>query len=55
MKAAAEDGLVWTESELAAFLAKPKTYMKGTKMSFAGLKKEEDQLAVIEYLKSVEE
>jgi cytochrome c len=27
--------------------------MKGTKMSFAGLKKEDDQAAVIEYLKSV--
>ena len=55
MKAAAEGGLIWTESELAAFLAQPKKYMKGTKMSFAGLKKEDDQLAVIEYLKSVEE
>lgn len=54
MAAAAEGGLVWTEAELAAFLAKPKTYMKGTKMSFAGLKKEDDQMAVIEYLKSVE-
>jgi len=47
--------LIWTEAELAAFLAKPKKYMKGTKMSFAGLKKENDQLAVIEYLKSVED
>ena len=55
MAAAAEDGLVWTEAELAAFLAKPKAYMKGTKMSFPGLKKEDDQRAVIEYLKSVEE
>jgi S-disulfanyl-L-cysteine oxidoreductase SoxD len=55
MKTAAEGGLVWTEAELAAFLAAPKKYMKGTKMSFAGLKKEDDQLAVIEYLKSVEE
>ncbi|KIN63358.1 Diheme cytochrome c SoxD [Sulfitobacter noctilucicola] len=53
MKAAAEGGLIWTEDELAAFLAKPKGYMKGTKMSFAGLKKEDDQKAVIEYLKSV--
>ncbi|MGC1506470.1 MAG: c-type cytochrome [Sulfitobacter sp.] len=50
--AAADDGLVWDETELAAFLAKPKAYLKGTKMSFAGLKKEADQAAVIEYLKS---
>ena len=55
MAAAGEGGLVWTQEELAAFLAKPKKYMKGTKMSFAGLKKEDDQLAVIEYLKSVGE
>ena len=43
-----------TEVELAAFLAKPKAYLKGTKMSFAGLRKEADQTAVIEYLKTFE-
>nr|WP_321254762.1 c-type cytochrome [uncultured Ruegeria sp.] len=52
MKAAADDGLVWTDEEMAAFLAKPKAYMKGTRMSFAGLKKEDDIQAVIVYLKS---
>ncbi len=52
MKSANEDGLVWTEEELSAFLAKPKTYMKKTKMSFAGLKKDDDIEAVIAYLKS---
>ncbi|AXT33889.1 MFS transporter [Phaeobacter sp. LSS9] len=52
MKAAAEGGLVWDEAELAAFLAKPKKYMKGTKMSFAGLKKDADIEAVIAYLKA---
>ena len=52
MKAAAADGLVWTEDELTAFLTKPKKYMKGTKMSFAGFKKEADTAAVIAYLKS---
>ncbi len=50
--AAADGGLVWNAEELAAFLAKPKAYMKGTKMSFAGLRKEDDIAAVIEYLKS---
>lgn len=49
---AAEGGLVWTEAELASFLAKPRDYLKGTKMSFSGLRKEEDQAAVVEYLKS---
>ena len=52
MSNAAGDGLIWSEQELAAFFANPKKYMKGTKMSFAGLKKEDDQRAVIEYLKS---
>lgn len=52
LKAVAEDGLVWTPEELAAFLEKPKKYLKGTKMGFAGLKKEKDQAAVIEYLKT---
>jgi len=52
LKAAAEGGLVWSEAELDAFLAKPKKYMKGTKMSFAGLKKEEERAAMIEYLRS---
>lgn len=55
MVAAAEGGLVWDEAELTAFLAKPKAYMKGTKMSFAGLKKESEQASVIEYLKSFED
>ncbi|WP_291727260.1 c-type cytochrome [Leisingera sp. F5] len=52
MKTAAEDGLVWDEVELAAFLAKPRKYMKGTKMSFTGLKKDSDIEAVIAYLQS---
>jgi len=50
MMEAAEGGLVWTPEALAAFLKKPKEYMKGTKMSFAGLRKEKDQANVIAYL-----
>lgn len=53
MKSAAKDGLVWNEAELSSFLAAPKSYMKGTRMSFRGLNKQEDLTAVIEYLKSV--
>ncbi|MGM9401217.1 c-type cytochrome [Aliiroseovarius sp. KMU-71] len=52
MLAAAEGGLVWDEAELAAYLANPKKYMKGTKMSFAGLKKDADIAAILEFLKS---
>ncbi|MEY8839801.1 cytochrome c family protein, partial [Cribrihabitans sp. XS_ASV171] len=35
-----------------AFLADPRGYMKGTKMSFAGLKKEDELDAVVAYLQS---
>lgn len=45
-------GAVWDEASLAEFLANPKGYVSGTKMSFAGLKKEGDIKAVTEYLKS---
>lgn len=50
--AALDEGRVWDEAALAEFLAKPKTYMKGTKMSFSGLKKDEDLAAITAYLKS---
>lgn len=55
LMAAAEEGLVWDAANLAEFLAKPKSFLKGTKMAFAGLKKEEDQTAIIAYLQSVSE
>ena len=54
-KSKADEGLVWDAAALDAFLEKPKAWAKGTKMNFAGLKKEDDRSAVIEYLKSVAE
>ena len=53
MKAAAGDGLVWDEAKLREFLKKPKAMIKKTKMSFSGLKKEEQLDDIIAYLKSV--
>ena len=50
MTEAGGSGLVWEAETLAGYLANPKKYMKGTKMSFAGLKKEEDLANVIAYL-----
>ncbi|MAM60310.1 c-type cytochrome [Maritimibacter sp. UBA3975] len=47
---AAAGGLVWDEESLAAFLAKPRDFIKGTKMSFVGLRKDEDIAAVSAYL-----
>ncbi|WP_339690193.1 c-type cytochrome [Celeribacter baekdonensis] len=48
-----EAGVVWDEAHLADFLAKPKSVYAKTKMTFAGLKKDSEIAAVIEYLKSV--
>ncbi len=43
----------WSYANLDAFLLSPKSYLKGTKMSFSGLKKVEDRAAVIAYLRSL--
>ncbi|WP_116597779.1 c-type cytochrome [Primorskyibacter marinus] len=47
-----EAGDVWTPEALAAFLEKPRDFAKGTKMSFAGLRKEDDRADVIAFLAS---
>lgn len=52
LTAAAEGGLVWDAESLDAFLLKPKDYMNGTKMTFAGLRKDADRENVIAYLAS---
>ena len=52
MTAAGDGGLVWSDETLAAFLAKPKDYVDGTSMAFAGLKKEKDVAALLAYLRS---
>ena len=52
LRTAADAGRVWDEEALAAFLNRPKKFMKGTGMVFAGLKKEDDIAALIAYLKS---
>ncbi len=46
-----EEGLVWTEEILFEYLEKPRTYVKGTKMSYAGLRKPQDRANVIAFLK----
>ncbi|WP_425073980.1 c-type cytochrome [Sagittula sp. S175] len=43
-------GDTWTVENLDHFLEKPKDFAKGTKMAFAGLKKEDDRKNVIAYL-----
>lgn len=41
---------VWDAATLSAYLEKPKKVVKGTKMAFAGLRKEKDRDDVIAYL-----
>lgn len=41
---------VWTAEEMNAFIANPKSWLPGTKMSFAGLKKATDRANVIAYI-----
>ena len=51
-KAMKASGVVWDDTTLADYLRAPKKYVKGTKMAFAGLKKDADIENVIAYLKA---
>jgi cytochrome c len=43
----------WDAAALDAFLASPKNYAPGTKMGFAGVKKDEDRANLIAYLATI--
>ena len=45
-------GKEWTFEEMNSYLIKPQAYIKGTKMAFAGLRKEKDRASVILYMNS---
>ena len=49
-KALATYGKEWNFEELNGFLKKPAKYIKGTKMAYAGLRKETDRASIIKYL-----
>jgi len=51
MIAAGASGVKWDEPTLTTYLHDPKAMVKGTKMAFPGLKKDEDIANVIAYLK----
>lgn len=53
IKAKHDEGAIWTEQALSEFLANPKKYLPGNKMSFAGIKKPEDRANLIAYLKTL--
>jgi cytochrome c len=45
----------WDVQSLSQFLEKPKNYVVGTKMAYAGMKKPEDRASIILYLHSLSE
>ena len=49
-KAMTAHGKAWSFEEMNGFLTKPKNWIKGTKMSFLGLKNAKDRAAVILYM-----
>ena len=51
-KAMKSSSIVWDEETLDAYLKAPKKYVKGTRMAFAGLKKDADRANVIAYIKT---
>lgn len=52
MAAYAGEHPVWTYDELNEFLKAPQRHLPGTKMTFVGLKKPEERIAVIAYLRA---
>ncbi len=45
---------IWDEEQLSAFLANPRKYLPGTKMTFVGLKKPQDRANLIAWLQSLQ-
>jgi cytochrome c len=49
----AKSGIVWSAETINEWLVKPKDFLPGNKMAFAGVPKEPDRKALIAYLKEV--
>lgn len=53
LKTKAGEGLEWTDENFLAFVTKPKEFLPGTKMAYPGLKKEDQRVDLLAYLKSL--
>lgn len=51
-KAMSESGVTWDEDAITQFLQRPRDFIKGTKMSFAGMKKENEIKDLLAYIKA---
>merc|ERR1711907_216043 len=45
-----QSGIVWSDKHMFEYLVNPKKYIPGTKMVFAGLKKEKERADIIAFL-----
>eukprot|EP01061_Rhynchopus_euleeides_P034357 TRINITY_DN5814_c1_g1_i1.p4 TRINITY_DN5814_c1_g1~~TRINITY_DN5814_c1_g1_i1.p4 ORF type:complete len:108 (+),score=23.55 TRINITY_DN5814_c1_g1_i1:501-824(+) len=52
-EANSESGVTWTAEVLDQYLMNPKKFMPGTKMVFAGLKKDKDRADIIAFLQTL--
>ena len=52
MRAAGEQGLIWDDATLAAYLTDPRGFMPGNRMAFRGLSSEDDIAAVTAYIRA---
>ena len=53
MKKKGDEGLVWTEENIASYHKDPKAFVPGNKMVFVGLKNDDDIANVVAYLNSL--
>lgn len=47
-----DSGLVWTDENLRGYIEAPARFMPGNRMTFVGIRKDEDLTALIEYMKA---
>jgi cytochrome c len=47
-----KSGITWSDETINEWLVKPKDFLPGNKMAFAGVPKEQDRKALIAYLKA---